>query len=154
MPVLFRIGLGQPFRLNPNAVLAVEVDAFHPSDNSESMSFGSELLLSNRLAVRAGYQNAFQTDSEVGLSTTRGRTTAGSATCRGSRSVSASDDPRLQEGLRHHAKTNPSDPGGPDALGLGECRDPDRSGAERGSTSGVQLLLDRGQSPEWNDPRS
>jgi hypothetical protein len=67
VPVLFRLGLGAPFHLGKDADLAVEVDAFHPSDNSESMSFGSELLLARRWAVRAGWQNAFLRDSEVGL---------------------------------------------------------------------------------------
>jgi len=67
VPVLFRVGIGAPFQLNPNARLTVEANAFHPNDNSESLSLGSELLLSNRLSVRAGYQNAFLTDSEVGL---------------------------------------------------------------------------------------
>jgi hypothetical protein len=67
VPVLFRLGVGAPFRLSPGVDLAVEVDGFHPSDNSESMSFGSELLLSNRFAVRLGWQNAFLTDAEVGL---------------------------------------------------------------------------------------
>ena len=67
VPVLFRIGIGAPYQLSPNARLMLEADAFHPNDNSESMSFGSELLLNRQLAVRAGYQNAFQTDSEEGL---------------------------------------------------------------------------------------
>ncbi len=67
VPVLFRLGVGAPFQLSPNARLVLEADAFHPNDNSESMSFGSELMLNRQLAVRAGYQNAFQTDSEEGL---------------------------------------------------------------------------------------
>jgi hypothetical protein len=67
VPVMFRLGVGAPFQLNPKARLTVEVDAFHPSDNTESMSLGSELVLANRLALRAGFQNAFLQDSEVGL---------------------------------------------------------------------------------------
>ena len=67
VPILFRFGVGMPFQLGPETRLNVEVDAFHPSDSSESMSFGSEALFRNRLAVRAGYQNLFLQDSEVGL---------------------------------------------------------------------------------------
>lgn len=67
VPILFRFGLGMPFQLSQQTKLAVEVDAFHPSDNSESMSFGSEATFGNRLALRAGYQNLFLQDSEVGL---------------------------------------------------------------------------------------
>ena len=42
-------------------------DAFHPNDNSESVSLGTEYSYHNSYAVRAGYQNLFQKDSEVGL---------------------------------------------------------------------------------------
>ena len=67
VPILFRFGLGMPFRPNPQTRVDVEVDAFHPSDNSESVSFGSEATFGSRLALRAGYQNLFLQDSEVGL---------------------------------------------------------------------------------------
>jgi hypothetical protein len=67
VPVLFRFGIGMPFQLSPDVKLNVEADAFHPSDNSESVSLGSELTFGERLAVRAGYQNAFLEDSEVGI---------------------------------------------------------------------------------------
>lgn len=67
VPILFRVGIGAPFQLSQNARLTLEADALHPNDNSGSMSFGSELLLNRQLAVRAGFQNAFQTDSEEGL---------------------------------------------------------------------------------------
>ena len=65
VPVLFRLGAGMPFRINQATRLLVELDALHPSDNSESLSLGSELAL-DQMAFRAGYQNAFQKDSEVG----------------------------------------------------------------------------------------
>jgi hypothetical protein len=67
VPVLFRLGAGMPFRLGQDTRLGVEVDAFHPSDNSESVSLGSELIFGERLAFRAGYQNLFLEDSEVGM---------------------------------------------------------------------------------------
>lgn len=67
VPVMFRLGAGMPFRLSQELRLAVELDAFHPSDNSESVSLGSELAFGERLAFRAGYQNLFLKDSEVGM---------------------------------------------------------------------------------------
>lgn len=67
VPVMFRVGAGLPFRLGPETRLEVELDAFHPGDNSESLSFGSELTVGERLALRAGYQNLFLEDSEVGI---------------------------------------------------------------------------------------
>ena len=67
LPVLFRVGLGLPISLGEAQVLTLAVDAAHPSDNTESVSAGAELLLARRYALRAGYQDAFQEDSEVGL---------------------------------------------------------------------------------------
>lgn len=67
LPVLFRVGVGMPHQLNRQARLEWEVDAFHPSDNTESVSAGTDLTLRNALSVRAGYQNAFERDSELGL---------------------------------------------------------------------------------------
>lgn len=67
VPALFRVGLGMPFRLSRQAELQVAVDAFHPSDNTEGMSAGAELEYGRRLALRAGWQDAFQQDTEVGL---------------------------------------------------------------------------------------
>jgi len=67
LPVLFRVGLGLPVQINPAQRLNLAVDAFHPSDNSESVSVGGEWAYRDLLALRAGYQNLFLEDSEVGL---------------------------------------------------------------------------------------
>ncbi len=67
VPVLFRVGLGMPVRLSPNASLQLAVDAFHPSDNTEGMSAGAELEYARRVELRAGWQDAFQKDTELGL---------------------------------------------------------------------------------------
>jgi hypothetical protein len=67
VPTLFRLGVGAPFQLSPQMRLDVEADAFHPSDNTESMSFGSELVYGRRFAARLGWENAFQQDAEGGL---------------------------------------------------------------------------------------
>lgn len=67
LPVLFRVGLSYPVQVTDNNRIELAVDAFHPNDNTESVSFGAEWLLMNALALRAGYQNLFLRDSEVGL---------------------------------------------------------------------------------------
>ncbi len=67
LPVLFRVGLTYPMRLSENNVVHVAMNAFHPSDNTESMSVGAEWVLLKTLALRGGYQNLFLEDSEVGL---------------------------------------------------------------------------------------
>jgi hypothetical protein len=66
LPVLFRVGLGLPVVINDNNRVMLAVDAFHPSDNTESVSFGGEYLFMDMFALRAGYQNLFQQDSETG----------------------------------------------------------------------------------------
>jgi hypothetical protein len=67
VPTLFRVGVGMPFRLGPQANLKLALDAFHPDDNTEGLSAGAELEYAKRLALRAGWQDAYQRDTEVGL---------------------------------------------------------------------------------------
>jgi long-subunit fatty acid transport protein len=67
LPVLFRVGLSWPIRLNENNQFQLAVNAFHPNDNTESLSFGGEWVIFKSMALRAGYQNLFLKDSEVGL---------------------------------------------------------------------------------------
>ena len=67
VPVLFRVGLGVPFHPSRDLALQVALDASHPSDDAESVSAGAELELRRTLALRAGWQDLFLPDSEVGL---------------------------------------------------------------------------------------
>jgi len=67
VPVLFRVGVGQPFRPRQDLDLWTAVSAVHPSDNTESMSGGAELTWRSTLSFRAGYQSLFKKDSEEGL---------------------------------------------------------------------------------------
>jgi hypothetical protein len=67
VPTFFRVGVGMPVRLSQQANLQLAVDAFHPSDNTEGMSAGAQLEYARRLALRAGWQAAFQRDTELGL---------------------------------------------------------------------------------------
>jgi hypothetical protein len=67
VPVMFRVGVGQPFRPRPDLRLWVVLSAEHPSDNTESMSGGVDLTYHEVVSMRAGYQNLFRQDSEEGL---------------------------------------------------------------------------------------
>ncbi len=66
VPVLFRVGVSMPYRLNQNTRLNVAIDAFHANDNFESASPGAEVVFKERLAIRAGWQNLFLDDAEMG----------------------------------------------------------------------------------------
>ncbi len=67
LPVMFRVGMYWPLRLGENNRVNIAVDAFHPNDNTESVSFGAEWSVADFLFLRGGYQNLFLQDSEVGL---------------------------------------------------------------------------------------
>lgn len=67
VPLTFRVGVAQPFALGTDMRLLLAADALHPSDNTESVSLGSELLFRESAAVRLGWQSLFLQDTEVGL---------------------------------------------------------------------------------------
>jgi hypothetical protein len=67
LPIVFRVGLGYPLKLDEANTLNLAVDALHPSDNTESLDLGGEWVHKRILALRIGYQNLFQQDSELGL---------------------------------------------------------------------------------------
>ena len=67
VPVLFRVGLGLPVRLSEDHELRLALDAKHPADNTESLCAGAELVYRKSVSLRWGYQDAFQKDSETGL---------------------------------------------------------------------------------------
>ncbi len=67
LPTLFRVGVSWPVRVGADSRVLALVDAYQPSDNTESVSVGGEWLWRETLALRAGYQNLFQEDLEGGL---------------------------------------------------------------------------------------
>jgi long-subunit fatty acid transport protein len=67
VPILFRAGITVPRELSPDSKVLLQFDAFHPSDNTESVSMGGEWMLKDVLSLRAGYQHLFEQDSELGL---------------------------------------------------------------------------------------
>lgn len=67
LPIVFRVGLAYPVVIDADNKLQLAIVAFHPSNNTESVSVGGEWKFMNLVALRAGYQHLFQEDSEVGL---------------------------------------------------------------------------------------
>jgi hypothetical protein len=66
VPVMFRVGVALPRRLNQETELRLALDAYHAADIDESVSVGSEVRFKEALSVRAGWQNLFLSDTEVG----------------------------------------------------------------------------------------
>ncbi|HRK74568.1 MAG TPA: PorV/PorQ family protein [Rhodothermales bacterium] len=67
LPVLFRVGMDYPVQLGRKAKAVLAINAFHPSDNTESVSLGTEITLFDTFSLRGGYQHLFQQDHETGL---------------------------------------------------------------------------------------
>ncbi|NOX89027.1 MAG: UPF0164 family protein [Calditrichaeota bacterium] len=67
LPLIFRFGLAAKIVDNETNQLTSAVEARHPNDNTESLSFGLEYGFKRRFFLRAGYQALFEQDSEKGL---------------------------------------------------------------------------------------
>ncbi len=67
LPILFRAGLSFQSSLSSSILTKFSIEAHHPSDNTESLSFGGEIKFFDVFSLRTGYQKLFQKDSEVGL---------------------------------------------------------------------------------------
>lgn len=67
VPVLLRFGVSVPYKIDGANRVRVEVDALHPSDNSESLNLGAEYAYRDRFSLRAGWQSLLQRDAEGGL---------------------------------------------------------------------------------------
>ncbi len=67
LPLLFRIGLSWDALRTADHTFALSTDAAHPNDNYEYLNFGAEYDFRNLIALRAGYRNLFEADSEQGL---------------------------------------------------------------------------------------
>ena len=67
LPTSFRVGVSYPLIINEDNKVTFAIDAFHPNDNTESISIGSEWQFLNSFSVRGGYRDLFIPDSEAGL---------------------------------------------------------------------------------------
>ena len=67
LPTSFRVGISYPLIINEDNKVTFAIDAFHPNDNTENVSIGSEWQFLNNFFVRGGYRDLFIPDSEGGL---------------------------------------------------------------------------------------
>lgn len=67
LPLLFRFGLAMEILKQETNRLTASIEARHPNDNTESVSFGCEYGFMRRVFLRSGYQALFEKDSEKGL---------------------------------------------------------------------------------------
>ncbi|NQT27229.1 PorV/PorQ family protein [candidate division KSB1 bacterium] len=67
LPLLFRVGVAMNvIEVGPHHLM-LAVDALRPSDNTEILNVGGELVLQNMVFLRAGYKSLFRENSEEGL---------------------------------------------------------------------------------------
>lgn len=66
LPLLFRMGAAMDVIDSGPHRLTLAVDALRPSDNTEILNAGAEIVLQRILSVRAGYKSLFRPDSEEG----------------------------------------------------------------------------------------
>lgn len=67
VPLLMRLGLSYPYVVSKDTLLLLAIEALHPNDNSESVNAGMEWSWRKTLALRAGYQTLFDSNSDLGL---------------------------------------------------------------------------------------
>lgn len=67
LPLLFRFGLNMEVLNTPIHQLTTTIEARHPNDNSETISFGAEYGFRKRFFLRGGWDSLNESDSEKGL---------------------------------------------------------------------------------------
>lgn len=66
LPILFRAGISYKVRFGELGSILSAVDVQHPTNTTESMSFGIEYGFRDVFFLRAGYSNLFEDDAENG----------------------------------------------------------------------------------------
>lgn len=67
LPLTFKVGAAMDVINSSDLRLTLGVDALHPSDNSESINVGGEVVYKNLIALRGGYKSLFLDNAEEGL---------------------------------------------------------------------------------------
>ena len=67
LPLIFRVGVAWDAYDSGTHRVLLTTDAAHPNDNAEYINAGFEYSFRELLAVRVGYRNLFEPDSEQGL---------------------------------------------------------------------------------------
>jgi hypothetical protein len=68
LPLLFQLGVSTSVVKNDDYHWIVAMDALHPSDDYESMNFGTAVTYRDFLTLRGGYESLFLPDAEGGMS--------------------------------------------------------------------------------------
>jgi len=67
LPLAFRTGVALDVIDREYQKLTLAIDAYNPSDNTESVNIGMEYIIAKTATLRIGYNSLFNTDSEMGL---------------------------------------------------------------------------------------
>lgn len=67
IPLTFSVGIAMPVIKNNLYQLTLAGDVVRPTDNSQTLNCGAEMLLIKILSIRAGYQSLFREDKQQGL---------------------------------------------------------------------------------------
>jgi hypothetical protein len=67
LPLMFRFGLAMEILKNNMNQLTASLEARHPNDNTENLSFGLEYGFRKRFFLRGGYQALYEDQSEKGF---------------------------------------------------------------------------------------
>ncbi|MEJ2536092.1 MAG: PorV/PorQ family protein [Calditrichia bacterium] len=67
LPLLFRFGVAMEIMNQEMNQVTAAIEARHPNDNTESLSFGMEYGFRHRFFLRGGYQALYEDESEKGL---------------------------------------------------------------------------------------
>lgn len=67
LPLFFRVGLAMDVLKTSLSRFTIAVDAFRPSDNTETINVGGEFSVNDWVFLRAGYKSLFRSDSEEGF---------------------------------------------------------------------------------------
>ena len=67
LPLFFRVGVAMDIIKTTMTRFTVAVDAFRPTDNTETINAGGEFAFNDWVFLRAGYKSLFREESEEGL---------------------------------------------------------------------------------------
>ncbi|MDO9548837.1 MAG: PorV/PorQ family protein [Candidatus Marinimicrobia bacterium] len=65
LPLIFKIGISTDLVNSSHLKWVVEIDARHPSNNYESLDFGTEIIINKFIALRCGAERLFLKDENI-----------------------------------------------------------------------------------------
>lgn len=67
LPLTFKVGVAMDLVNSDMHKFTIGADAWHPTDNDESLNVGAEYVFHNLIALRGGYKSLFLNNTEEGL---------------------------------------------------------------------------------------